>query len=259
MPSLEGCLYTSILISEALLELPAHLLVPSVSILVHHHHHRHHRHVIPQRTLHGKMASQSPAFTSSVVLSYKLPSKAVSKCPTETKFQEYSNPVRTAARMSTSSAPEEGATAVLEKKLAETAMGVWPPPEMTEDWAEAVTRLVASVPTATLQTADTALEESDGDEMVALRLLMDESWSDIRRKREMAVQRARENGDVNRISAVKEAEIRRKATGSARDFFKGYVEVEGAYVDSGYIDDSADTMGKMVDAFKSLFSGKKKE
>lgn len=159
--------------------------------------------------------------------------------------------------MTASGAPQEVTTATTDETVSENATKAWPPPEMTEEWAEAVTRLVNSLPTATLQTADAALKESDGDEMTALRLLMDESWSDIRRKREMAVQRARENGDVNRISAVKEAEIRRKATGSARDFFKGYIEVEGAHVDSGYIDDNADVMGKMVGAFKNLFGGKK--
>lgn len=135
----------------------------------------------------------------------------------------------------------------------------WPPPEMTEDWADAVLRLAKAVPETSLDAADAALDETDGDEPEALRLLMDSNWSDIRRKRELAVATARANGDVNRVSAVKEAELRRKATGSAQDFFKSYVEIEGSYVDAGYVDEDADAIGKMVKGFKNLFGGKKEE
>lgn len=133
---------------------------------------------------------------------------------------------------------------------------VWPPPEMTGEWAEAVERLSNAASLKSPQAADAALQEADGDEKEALRLLMDQNWSDIRRQREEAVARARAAGDLNRVSALKEAELRRKATGSARDFFKGYVENEGRYVDNGYVDDSADAMGKIVGTFKKWFGGK---
>lgn len=130
---------------------------------------------------------------------------------------------------------------------------------MTEEWAAAIERLVKAVPEASVTAADTALDEADGDEAAALRLLMDRNWSDVRRQREQAVMNARANGDVNRVSAVKEAELRRRATGSAADFFKGYVEVEGQYVDSGYVDEDADAYGKMIKGFKNLFGGNKKD
>lgn len=133
----------------------------------------------------------------------------------------------------------------------------WPPAEMTEDWVEAVERLVKAVPNSSRPSADAALEQADGDETVALRLLMDSNWSDVRRQREVAVKNARANGDVNRVSAVKEAELRRKATGSAQDFFKAYVETEGSYVDEGYVDEDADAVGKMMKGFKNFFGGKK--
>lgn len=136
---------------------------------------------------------------------------------------------------------------------------VWPPPEMTEEWAEAVERLVRAVPNSSRTAADAALDEADGDEPAALRLLMDENWSDVRRQRELAVEKARASGDVNRVSAVKEAELRRRATGSAQDFFKSYVETEGTYIDAGYVDEDADVFGKMKDGFKNLFGGGKKE
>lgn len=174
-------------------------------------------------------------------------------------------PLRQPARMATVDTTESSSTATAvappEEKIVTVSQPspTWPPVEMTTEWAEAVSRLENSVPSATLETADIALDEADGDEMAALRLLMDESWSDIRRQREMAVAVARANGDVNRVSAVKEAELRRKATGSSRDFFKGYIELKGSYIDAGYIDDSADAMGKISGAFKSLFGGKKKE
>lgn len=132
----------------------------------------------------------------------------------------------------------------------------WPPPEMTDEWADAVQRLANAASLKSPQPADIALQEADGDEREALRLLMDQNWSDTRRKREEAVARARAAGDVNRVSAMKEAEMRRIATGSARDFFKGYVENEGTYVDDGYVDDGADAMGKLASKFKKWFGGK---
>lgn len=132
----------------------------------------------------------------------------------------------------------------------------WPPANMTAEWAEAVDRLAGSVPSATWASADAALSESDGDEMLALQLLTQNDGSDIQRKREAAVEKARAAGDKNRVSAIKEAEMRRRATGSAKDFFKGYVEVEGKYVDQGYVDEGADAMGKITDTLKGWFGRK---
>lgn len=142
-----------------------------------------------------------------------------------------------------------------DESMQPTESSTWPPPEMTSEWAEAVERLANAASLKSPQPADLALQEADGDEKEALRLLMDRNWTDIRRQREDAVARARAAGDVNRVSALKEAEMRRRATGSARDFFKGYVENEGTYVDSGYVDDSADAMGKLKSKFKKWFGG----
>ena len=64
---------------------------------------------------------------------------------------------------------------------------------------------------------------------------------------------ARASGDVGSVSAVKEAELRRKATGSAQDFFKSYVEIEGSYVDAGYVDEDSDAIGKLMKGIKKLF------
>lgn len=132
----------------------------------------------------------------------------------------------------------------------------WPPAGMTAEWAEAVDRLASSIPSATRAVADAALADADGDEMQALELLTQSSGSDIQRQREAAVDKARAAGDTKRVSAIKEAEMRRRATGSAKDFFKGYVEVEGKYVDQGYVDEGADAMGKVTGMIKGWFGRK---
>mmetsp|Transcript_28231 Transcript_28231/g.110882 ORF Transcript_28231/g.110882 Transcript_28231/m.110882 type:complete len:115 (+) Transcript_28231:422-766(+) len=56
-----------------------------------------------------------------------------------------------------------------------------------------------------------------------------------------------------RVSLLEEGRLRREATGSAKDFFKSHVEVEGSYVDQGYVDDQADTMGSIKKAFGGIF------
>ena len=129
----------------------------------------------------------------------------------------------------------------------------WPPAEMTEEWAEVIERLVRAVPTASRPATDAALDEADGDEAGALRLLMDQNWSNVRAQREVAVAAARASGDVGRVSGVKEAELLRKATGSAQDFVKSYVEIEGSYVDAGYFDEDSDAIGKLMKGIKKLF------
>ena len=134
------------------------------------------------------------------------------------------------------------------------------PTGITEEWGLALGRLRSSVRGATWAMADKALSDADGDEVVALRLLTERTKSTVQLQREAVVAEARKRGE-NRVSAIKEAELRRRATGSAQDFFKGFVEVEGQYVDSGYVDESADAMGslgKMLGKFWDGISGKNK-
>lgn len=129
------------------------------------------------------------------------------------------------------------------------------PSGMTQEWAEAIRRLRSAIPSASFSDADKALETSDGDEMVALGMLTDASKTDKQKLRELAAAQ----GGPNRVSALREAQMRRVATGSARDFFKGYVEVAGQHVDQGYVDNDSDAMGKFVDGVKGLFGGNKKD
>lgn len=43
--------------------------------------------------------------------------------------------------------------------------------------------------------------------------------------------------------------------GSARDYFGSFVETKGAYVDQGYVDESADVMGNFSKKLKGWFGG----
>lgn len=130
------------------------------------------------------------------------------------------------------------------------------PAGITGEWAAAVERLRLSVAGATWETADAALSDADGDEDAALRILTLTEKTDAQLRAEKAVDAARAAG-FNRVDAIKEAELRRTATGSARDFFKGYVDVEGSYVDQGYVDESADAMGKLRGTLGKWFGGSK--
>lgn len=164
---------------------------------------------------------------------------------------------RAAPRMQAATPPTPAALA--DASAANTSVvetPVWPPPEMSSEWAEAIQRLTKAVPESTHATADTALSGSDGDEARALQQLTLMHPSATQLMRERAADRARENGDPNRVSAIKEAEMRRRATGSARDFFKGYVEIQGKYVDSGYVDEEADIGRVLSNTFARFFKKK---
>ena len=79
---------------------------------------------------------------------------------------------------------------------------------------------------------------------------MDQNWSKVWVQREAAVAAARESGDVGRAFAVKEVDLRRKGTGTVQNFFKSYVEIEGSYVDAGYVDEDSDAIGKLMKGIK---------
>ena len=60
--------------------------------------------------------------------------------------------------------------------------------------------------------------------------------------------------DTGKVSKLELARLRRTATGSARDFFKGYVEVRGQHIDTGYVDENADAMGNFVKGVKGWWN-----
>lgn len=131
------------------------------------------------------------------------------------------------------------------------------PAGMNPEWYEALRRLQRASPGASLAVVDSALDRADGDEMTALEALTSSSGSALQLQREETVRRARAAGDDKRVSAVKEAELRRIATGSARDYFKGFVEVKGDCVEQGMVDEEADVMAKAGEKLKSWFGGGK--
>lgn len=115
-------------------------------------------------------------------------------------------------------------------------------------WAAAVERLSAATPGVPVAEVEAALEEAGGLELKALESLTAASARIAEREAQIAEYRA--NG---RISAMEEAALRRRVVGSAGDFFKSFVEVKGAHVDQGYVDESSDAMGKMNKAVQKFF------
>lgn len=115
-------------------------------------------------------------------------------------------------------------------------------------WTAAVKRLSAATPGVPMAEVEVALEESDGLELKALEILTAASARIAEREAQIADYRA-----SGRISAMEEAALRRRVVGSAGDFFKSFVEVKGAHVDQGYVDESSDAMGKMGKAVQKFF------
>lgn len=126
---------------------------------------------------------------------------------------------------------------------------------MTEAWFLATRRLAAATPGASFAAADAALARADGDEFEALGLLTLAARGDEMVGREAVVEAARAAGDTKRVSALKEAELRRVATGSAKQYFGGFVEVAGQHVDAGYVDEEADVMARAGKRFAKWFGG----
>lgn len=154
--------------------------------------------------------------------------------------------------MSAAPAPQNPSPAALQPAAAPAAC----PAGMNEEWYLALRRLQAATPGATFGDADGALGRADGDEFEALGLLTVAARGGLQQAREAAVEAARAGGDEKRVSALKEAELRRRATGSAKDYFKGFVEVAGEHVDSGYEDPDADFMGNAGKKLRQWFGGK---
>mmetsp|Transcript_6650 Transcript_6650/g.14207 ORF Transcript_6650/g.14207 Transcript_6650/m.14207 type:complete len:213 (+) Transcript_6650:121-759(+) len=106
---------------------------------------------------------------------------------------------------------------------------------------EAVRRISIALPEYTEEEIKAEIaRRSNNDELALLELTKNSAGA---KENEERIARFRENG---RISAMQEAELRRRVTGSARDFFKTQIEVKGEYVDAGYVDDSADAMGSFM-------------
>mmetsp|Transcript_9999 Transcript_9999/g.26663 ORF Transcript_9999/g.26663 Transcript_9999/m.26663 type:complete len:210 (+) Transcript_9999:301-930(+) len=106
---------------------------------------------------------------------------------------------------------------------------------------EALRRISIALPEYTKEEIEATIEKNGNDDEKALLELTRNSRG--AQAYEDRIAQYRESG---RISAMQEAQLRRRVTGSARDFFKSFVDVKGEYVDAGYVDESADVMGSFV-------------
>ncbi|KAA8494150.1 hypothetical protein FVE85_4125 [Porphyridium purpureum] len=106
---------------------------------------------------------------------------------------------------------------------------------------EAMNRLQMSLPEFDEETIEKALAEAGGNDEVALSKLVAKCSAVA--EREQAIAKFKERG---RISAVEEAMLRRRVIGSAKDFFKTQIEVQGSYVDAGYVSDDPDPVGEFM-------------
>eukprot|EP00189_Rhodosorus_marinus_P010112 CAMPEP_0184739876 /NCGR_PEP_ID=MMETSP0315-20130426/2798_1 /TAXON_ID=101924 /ORGANISM="Rhodosorus marinus, Strain UTEX LB 2760" /LENGTH=187 /DNA_ID=CAMNT_0027209073 /DNA_START=101 /DNA_END=664 /DNA_ORIENTATION=+ len=116
----------------------------------------------------------------------------------------------------------------------------------TSVWDETVSSLQNAFPEYSEEEVDTVLMACGGEEAMALEKLA--SMSQINRLRGEELK-----AFEGRVSLLEEGKLRREATGSAKDFFKSHVDVEGSYVDQGYVDEQADTMGSIKKAFGGMF------
>lgn len=161
-----------------------------------------------------------------------LPTRCTVRAPRS--FARVAGRRATPLRMSAESSSASTATSAPVETYAPTEA----PPGMNPEWYAACMRLLSAVKGSTFEEADSALEEADGDELEGLGLLTAAANSPLMQKRTAAANAA----GANRVSAIKEAELRRVATGSARNYFKGFVEVKGDCVEQGIVDEDADAM-----------------
>ncbi|KAJ8901978.1 hypothetical protein NDN08_004179 [Rhodosorus marinus] len=116
----------------------------------------------------------------------------------------------------------------------------------TSVWDETVSSLQNAFPEYSEEDVDTVLMACGGEEAMALEKLASMSQINKLRGEEL-------KAFEGRVSLLEEGRLRRDATGSAKDFFKSHVDVEGSYVDQGYVDDQADTMGSIKKVFGGMF------
>eukprot|EP00188_Purpureofilum_apyrenoidigerum_P002526 Plantae.Rhodophyta-Purpureofilum_apyrenoidigerum.ctg2591.p1 GENE.Plantae.Rhodophyta-Purpureofilum_apyrenoidigerum.ctg2591~~Plantae.Rhodophyta-Purpureofilum_apyrenoidigerum.ctg2591.p1 ORF type:complete len:179 (-),score=44.90 Plantae.Rhodophyta-Purpureofilum_apyrenoidigerum.ctg2591:99-635(-) len=124
---------------------------------------------------------------------------------------------------------------------------------MTSVWDETIKSLNKAFPEYSWENVEKILYATGGDEARALERLA--SSSVMTKERQEMV-----NKYKGRVTVMEEGRMRRRATGSARDFFKAYVDVEGSYIEQGYVDKDADVMSSIRKTFGNLFGfGKKRQ
>eukprot|EP00186_Timspurckia_oligopyrenoides_P003740 CAMPEP_0182441358 /NCGR_PEP_ID=MMETSP1172-20130603/284_1 /TAXON_ID=708627 /ORGANISM="Timspurckia oligopyrenoides, Strain CCMP3278" /LENGTH=227 /DNA_ID=CAMNT_0024635565 /DNA_START=72 /DNA_END=755 /DNA_ORIENTATION=+ len=114
---------------------------------------------------------------------------------------------------------------------------------------EAIWRIKSALPEYTEKQIKDCLDQYKGDDEKALDELIRTS-TQLSEAQEKRIEEYRKKG---RISASQEAQLRRRVIGSAKDFFKSYIEVKGEYVDQGYVDEKSDVMGGIMSKVSGFF------